>query len=166
MRGSRRILFVCTKFGSRSLLAAHLCNTLSPSGDIAAASSFDARGLSRYYFDQMGSMGYGIPREQPPNLFERFNRGETFDLIVTLCCEESGEQCRILGLSVSELYGKEARIINWPVPDILRTETGEPGMGNRISRLADELELRIGVLLEELSIRPAAMPCRRTHSPP
>ena len=150
MSKSLSILFICTKFGGRSALAAHLCNQLSPWGTIAEASSFEPGRLPQGYFSLMRSLGYQIPVEQPIGLFERYKRGETFDYVVTMCSEEAGEQCAILSLSVKELYGKEAKLLNWSVPDLSQIGGTDSEVRRDFVQVAEDLEHRITTMIRDL----------------
>lgn len=160
MSRSVRILFACTKVGGRSLLAAHLCNRLSPWGEIAASAGFDSGRLPAAYSDLLHTLGYEVPAANPPTLFERYKRGETFGRVITLCCEESGEHCRIFSLSVSELYGRSARIENWAMPDVSLLRERPAEQAESLSRVARELHLRIQGLIGELRGEAEAVPAK------
>lgn len=151
---SPRVLFVCTKFGGRSVLAAHLCNQLSPWGKIAVAASFEPGLLEQGYFRLLNSLGYPIPAEQPPSLFDRFSAGETFDVVIEMCSVESGENCPILHLSVVELYRGASVIENWSLPDLSRilAAKGNPGQVRaRFALAAEELESRMKEFVARLA---------------
>jgi protein-tyrosine-phosphatase len=146
-----KILFVCTRFGGRSLLAAHLANSLSPWGKVAVAASFETGVLGRGYFRFMSSLGVHLSEEHPPSVFERFSAGERYDHVVIICSEESGELCRLLRISVGELFGDRAVMENWSVPDLSLIQ-GEPNdVRLAFNRVITQMEGLVQDLLRRLA---------------
>src|SRR5690606_41243961 len=93
---SPRVLFVCTKFGGRSVLAAHLCNQLSPWGKIAVAASFEPGLLEQGYFMLLNFLCYPIPAAQNPSLFYCISAGETLVSVIDMCVIDRGDNISIL----------------------------------------------------------------------
>ena len=163
MSDAPRILFVCAKFGSRSVFAAHICNLNSPWGVIAEASSFEEGKLSSKFFSYTESLGFDLKKDQLPSLFEHYKRGESFDHVVMMCSEQSGEHCHIFSLSVRELYGDKAVLHSWDVPDFSRI-TGTPDAARRqfLDAVAS-LDTRIVKLLELMTTEDKELIDSNTH---
>ncbi|MCK9503635.1 MAG: hypothetical protein M0Q95_05565 [Porticoccaceae bacterium] len=144
-----KILFVCTKSGGRSALAAHLANRRSPWGKIAVAACFEAGQLPGNYFAVMKSLGIHLHQDQLPSVFERFAAGEVFDQVVLICNQEQGEQCAILGMSVRELYG-QAHIENWSIGDFSQVKGGADAMRQAVAEAIAALEQQTDQLLARI----------------
>jgi protein-tyrosine-phosphatase len=145
------ILFVCTKLGARSLLAAHLVNNSSPWGRIAVAAGFEAGRLPNTFFDLISSLGVEPPREKPPTLFERFDAGETYSRVIMICSEVCGEQCPIFYVSVNELFGAEAQVETWNIEDFSQFQGSPEQRREQFQRAVDVIRAKVDALMQELA---------------
>lgn len=98
----------------------------------------------------MHSLGYEIPEEYPLSLFEHYKQDVIFDYVVMMCCEQSGEHCHIFSVSVKELYGKNAKIVTWSVPDLSQINGSQEEVSREFSRIIGRLDVRIDHFLREL----------------
>jgi protein-tyrosine-phosphatase len=137
-----RILFLCTGNSARSILAEAICR---------------ARGGERVEVSSAGSKPRGAPH--PMALAVLRDRGlpteglaskswdlfagpdaPAFDLVVTVCDSAAAEPCPV--------FPGPARRLHWSLPDPAAVQGTEAEVRAAFEAVADELERRIGALLE------------------
>lgn len=144
-----RVLFLCTRYGGRSTLAAYLCNKQSPWGKISVAARFEEERLPEGFFRLLKSFGIELEGDQPPSLFERFSAGETFDYVVLICSEESGELCAIQHLSARELYTRSV-VMNWSIPDFSLIKGTPEQVQAEFGKRVAELQYQVDEFIRQL----------------
>lgn len=94
----------------------------------------------------------GLPVDVPPPVpvWDRFNNGECFDIVVTLCNDSSGEKCPIFNANIDTLYGKVARIVRWSIPDLAGLEGSPDQWMQQAREIRDLIALKVGRLLREV----------------
>jgi protein-tyrosine-phosphatase/DNA-binding transcriptional ArsR family regulator len=135
------VLFLCTGNSARSQLAQVLAEQLSE-GTVRAVSAGSApKPLHPNALRVMRERGLPVGGLRPKHLREF--AGRRFDHVITLC-DRVREVC--------PEYPGPARQVHWSIPDPAR----EPGDDERtlpaFARVADELTVRIGFLLDAIAV--------------
>ncbi len=50
-------------------------------------------------------------------MFQRYSDKETFDLVVTMCCEAKVDMCPSFRKAVHAIYQNQAELIHWDIRD-------------------------------------------------
>ena len=134
-----RVLFLCTGNSARSQIAEALAEELSGGAVRASSAGSRPKPLHPNALRVLRERGLGTEGRRSKHLDQY--AGERFDHVITLC-DRVREVC-------PEFPGAEA--IHWSIPDPAR----EPGPDDEtlpaFERVAEELETRIGFLLEAIN---------------
>jgi protein-tyrosine-phosphatase/DNA-binding transcriptional ArsR family regulator len=137
-----RVLFLCTGNSARSQIAEALAGRMSGGAVRAASAGSSPKQVHPNTLQVMRSRGLPVGRVRSKHLSEFVRR--RFDLVITLC-DRVREVC-------PEFPGG-ARPIHWSIPD----PSTEPGSDAEtlpaFERVADELTVRIGFLLEAIAVQ-------------
>jgi len=114
-----RILFVCTYFGGRARIAELYAGKMGLRHIEVASSGFEAGTVDGLPFQVMGEAGFSFSTDPLTTVFDRYANNETFDYVITLCHDSSVEKCPIFRDSVDMVYGKDARVLDWSIPDFI-----------------------------------------------
>jgi protein-tyrosine-phosphatase/DNA-binding transcriptional ArsR family regulator len=138
-RAQARVLFLCTGNSARSQIAEALAERMSGGAVRASSAGSRPKPLHPNALRVLRARGLPAGGRRSKHLDEL--AGERFDHVITLC-DRVREVC-------PEFPGAEA--IHWSIPDPAR----EPGTDEEtlpaFERVADELETRIGFLLEAIN---------------
>jgi protein-tyrosine-phosphatase/DNA-binding transcriptional ArsR family regulator len=138
-----RVLFLCTGNSTRSQIAEALADRLSEGAVRAASAGSAPKPLHPNALRVMRRRGLATGRMRSKHVSEFAD--QRFDYVVTLC-DRVREVC-------PEFPGG-ARQIHWSIPD----PSSEPGSDDdtlpAFERMADELTVRIGFLLESMTVTP------------
>jgi protein-tyrosine-phosphatase len=136
-----RVLFLCTGNSARSQIAEALAGRLSGGAVRAASAGSSPKPLHPNALRVMRDRGFATGRLRSKHLSEFAD--QHFDYVITLC-DRVREVC-------PEFPGG-ARQIHWSMPD----PSSEPGSDDdtlpAFERVADELTVRIGFLLESMAV--------------
>ncbi len=91
MTDIRRVLFLCTANSSRSQIAEAIVNARYPEWRAFSAGARPSGSVNPMAIQVLGEIGIKHSGESKP--LERF-RGESFDLVVTVC-DEASEECPV-----------------------------------------------------------------------
>jgi protein-tyrosine-phosphatase/DNA-binding transcriptional ArsR family regulator len=138
-RGRQRVLFLCTGNSARSQMAEALIEHMSEGRIRAASAGSRPKPLHPNAVRVMRNRGIDISGNRTKHLDEFL--GDRFDYVVTLC-DRVREVC--------PEFPFHPNVVHWSVPD-----PAVDGLDNRTTypafeRLATELEVRIGFLLQLL----------------
>jgi arsenate reductase len=148
-----RVLFVCTYFGTRSLIAEKFTKQLASGKIEAYSSSFESGKISPLAIAVMNEIGINLPTNAPKSVWDRFMDKEAFDWVVTLCDEtSSGQQCPIFKENVDGLYAENAKRLSWSVPafDSLSGTDEEQKAGAR--KIRDQIKSEVLKFLSRIGI--------------
>ena len=120
-----RILFVCTYFGGRARIAELFTRQAGLPNVSAFSSGFESGTINGLPNTVMKEVGFEFSSDPLVTVFDRYANSETFDCVITLCHDASAEQCPMFRDSVDMVYGKNAQILAWSIPDFLALQ-GSP----------------------------------------
>jgi protein-tyrosine-phosphatase/DNA-binding transcriptional ArsR family regulator len=135
-----RVLFLCTGNSARSQMAEALCERRSGGVVVAASAGSHPKPLHPNAVRAMAARGIDIAGHRSKGLEEV--TGARFDRVVTLC-DRVREVC-------PEFPGTPEPI-HWSIPDPAREPGGDEATLPAFERVADELEARVGFLLDLIS---------------
>ena len=141
-----RVLFVCTYFGGRARIAELYSEQMGFSQVEFASSGFEAGALGELPLRVMEEVGFSFSTDPLTTVFERYSNSETFDYVITLCHDASTEDCPMFRDSVDIVYGRDAQIIGWSIPDFF-TLKGSPE-----EKLAGAREIRDMIKVKVLAL--------------
>ncbi|MGB0449295.1 MAG: hypothetical protein ACPGF6_01800, partial [Porticoccaceae bacterium] len=116
---------MCTFFGGRSRIAELYAEQMGLGHIEVSSSGFEAGSIAGLPLMVMEEAGFSFPTDPLTTVFDRYANNETFDYVITICHEASAERCPVFRDSVDMVYGKNARVLNWSIPDFLAL-TGLP----------------------------------------
>jgi arsenate reductase len=103
-------LFVCIHNSARSQMAEAFMNQLSGGRIVAESAGIEPGNLNPIVVKAMAEIDIDISGNGTKSVFELLNRGEQYDVVVTVCDEASAERCPAFpGLKVKRLH--------WGFPD-------------------------------------------------
>ena len=145
-----RILFVCTYFGARSLIAESYCRLLYADVVEANCSGFETGMIGPRIFELMDEVGLSAACREPPTVFERRHNDEFYDYVITLCHAASTEQCPVFNACVDSIYHKTAEVMQWSIPDFKSIQgTGDEWM-DEARRIRDLIKTQVTNLVEKI----------------
>lgn len=103
-------LFVCIHNSARSQMAEAFMNALSGGRIVAESAGIEPGKLNPMVVKVMAEVGIDISGNDTKSVFALLERGERYDVVVTVCDEASAERCPTFpGLQVKRLH--------WGFPD-------------------------------------------------
>lgn len=114
-----RILFVCTYYGGRVRIAELLAKQTGLQQVSVSSSGFESGSIEGLPKMVMEEAGFNFSSAPLVTVFERYANREMFDCVITMCHEGSTEQCPVFRESVDMVYGNNAEMIAWSIPDFI-----------------------------------------------
>lgn len=147
-----RVLFVCTYQGARARIAEAITKQLAPNKIEAFSSSFEEGRIGPLPINVMKEIDIDISSEAPKSVYERYRGKEVFDYVVTLCHEETTEQCPIFSANVDILYEEDAKRLSWSVPGFKSLTGSTEEKMAAASRVRDLIKREVVKLLSQLGV--------------
>lgn len=148
----KRVLFVCTYHGARSRIAEEFIKRSAPGKIEAYSSCFESGEIGPLSIDVMREVGIDLPAEAPKSVFERHAERDVFDYVISLCHEDTTEQCPIFKTTIDAIYAKEAERISWSVPDLKSLSGTEEEKKYRARDIRDKIKLEVISFLARIGI--------------
>ena len=139
-----RVLFVCSKRGARATIAAILARQLGGPDIEAETASYDPGPIRGVPLDLITELAGEAP-PVPEMVFERFQRDERYDHVVTMCSASSVVVCPLFNSGIDALFSKKATRHSWAVPDF----RGVDADGARA--ITEGIRTRVATLLAEVA---------------
>ena len=139
MTAKKRILFLCTGNAARSQMAEGLARAFH--GDVVVVVSAGSRAAGWVHplaVDALAEIGIDISNAESKSAEPFVN--EPFDVVVTVC-DSAARDC--------PTWPGAKRIEHWPIED---PTFGDGNGAARFAATRDELQRRIGELVEELNV--------------
>jgi arsenate reductase len=152
---NKRVLFVCTFSGARSLIAEKFTNQFAHGKIEAYSSSFESGKIGLLPIAVMKEIGIDLPTDPPKSVWDRYMDKEAFDWVVTLCHEISGlQQCPIFKENVDDLYAGNARLLSWSVPPFSSLGGSDEEKKAGARKIRDQIKHEVLTFLFQLGIGP------------
>jgi arsenate reductase len=150
----QKLLFVCTNLGVRSLFAAGFATNYGSGRFEVFASSYESGRIPKRIHTLLEEVGIPVSSHNPKTVFQRKLDNETFDFVVILCNNEDAEQCPLFRKSVAVIYGNEAELINWNIPDFRSISDTDIGWMDAARKIRDEVRSNVLRFLESDAFHP------------
>ena len=142
----KKVLFVCTYHGARSLIAEAFINLIAQGRIKAHSSCFEQGKIGPLVIDVIREIGIDISSEAPKSVFERYIEGDSFDYVISLCHEATFKK------SVDTLYSNEAERISWSIPDFKSLSGTEEEKKVKARKIRDKIKLEVISFLAQIGI--------------
>ena len=149
---NKRILFVCTYHGARSLIAEAFAKLIAPGKVEVHSACFDPGKIGPLPIEVMRETGIDLPAESPKSVFKRYKEGESFNFVISLCHEATTEECPLFKKSVDTLYQEEAERISWSIPGFESLSGTEEEKMARAREIRDALKAELVAFLAQIGI--------------
>ena len=141
----------------RSLIAQLLTDALEVPGLTAESAGFETGTIGKLPIKAMAARGLILPTTAPPTLLNFSRRKVDFDVVVTLCNQETQENYQVLYDVVDLVYAKRAQIINWNVADFMAIGNLPPEVRlSAANKIIDDIECNVLNLVSDLSQLPSS----------
>lgn len=147
----KRVLFVCTFYGARALIAENIARARNYPGIAIYSACFEQGRIGPRIFRLLKEKHIEPPVTTPELVWNRYNNDEKFDLVVTLCNDFTSEKCPVFNANIDTLYGRIARIQSWSIPDFAALQGDEKAWFEQARQIRDMIEYKVDALLRELS---------------
>ncbi|HHH84824.1 MAG TPA: arsenate reductase ArsC [Firmicutes bacterium] len=105
----KNVLFICVHNSARSQMAAAFANHYGGESLIADSAGLEPGVLNPVVVKVMAEKGIDISHNTPKSVMDVYRTGKPFDVIITVCDPEAGQQC--------PLFPGELERIHWSFPD-------------------------------------------------
>jgi protein-tyrosine-phosphatase len=147
----KKILFSCTFYGARSLIAYEFARLYLSEHVDAHCCCFEQGGIGERIHKLMMELDIETHTKNLTSVFEHINNDEVFDYVVTLCNPYTQEDCATFLDASRELVDKESNILLWPIDDFLSlNEQGEQWM-NSARIIRDDIKSQVLQLMDEIN---------------
>jgi arsenate reductase len=88
-----RVLFICIHNSARSQMAEAFLNRLGNGKFVAESAGLEAGTLNPIAVKAMGELGYDIANHQTKSVFDFFQQGKRYEIVVKVCDALNGQRC-------------------------------------------------------------------------
>lgn len=148
----KKVLFVCTYQGARSRIAEEFIKQGAPGKIEVHSSCFESGKIGPLPIEVMREVGICLPTEAPKSVFDRYKEREIFDYVISLCQEDTMEQCPIFQTNIDALYAKKAKRINWSVSDFKSLSGSEEERKAGAREIRDQIKSEVVSFLSHIGI--------------
>jgi len=104
-----KVLFVCIHNSARSQMAEELLRREMPAEIEVSSAGLEPGQLNPIVVELLSEIGIDIQGKATRSVFDIFRSGKSFNYVITVCDESSGERCPIFPGAVKRLH--------WSFPD-------------------------------------------------
>jgi arsenate reductase len=137
----KRVLFVCVHNSARSLMAEAFLNSLAGDRFFAESAGLEPGKLNPAVAEVMKEEGIDLAGKKTNSAFEFFKEGRTYDYVVTVCDEASGERCPVFP-------GKTSRM-HWGFEDPSTFTGAGEEIREKVRKVRDKIRERIEIFVKE-----------------
>ena len=136
-----RVLFVCVHNSARSQIAEAYLNSIAGDKYFAESAGLEPGKLNPYVVRVIMEVGLDISKNKTKSVDEFLKSNRTFDYIITVCDEASGERC--------PYFPGNAKRLHWTFEDpSALTGTDEEKL-KRIRIIRDKIKFKISNFIKE-----------------
>lgn len=104
-----RVLFICIHNSARSQMAEAFLNELGKGKFIAESAGLEAGTLNPTAVNAMKELGYDISKNPTKSVFDFFQQGKRYEIVVKVCDALNGQRCPI--------FPRTKVTLNWDLTD-------------------------------------------------
>lgn len=146
----KRVLFVCTFYGARALIAEQCAKALKYKNVEVCSACFEMGKIGTRIHTLLAENYLHKNANSPQLVWDRYNNDEKFDVVVILCDDLSSEQCPVFSANIRTLYGGIAKIIRWSIPDFACLSDDEEKWFVEAREIRDLITYKTTLLMKEL----------------
>jgi arsenate reductase len=136
-----KVLFVCVHNSARSQMAEAFLNRLGEGLFVAESAGIEAGTLNPYVVRAMMEIGYDISQHPTNSVFEYFKQGRTYNAVIKVCDQASGQRCPIFPRTLYEQ--------NWSLTDPSTFKGSDEEIMNLVRNVRDEVKKRVELFIVE-----------------
>jgi arsenate reductase (thioredoxin) len=127
-----KVLFLCVHNSARSQMAEAFLKKYGEARFEVESAGLEAGKLNPYVVRAMAEKGFDISRNPTKSVFDMFEAGRVFQVVVTVCSKEAAERCPIFpGLSEK---------IHWPFSDPSSFAGTDEEIMAKVREVRDQIE--------------------------
>lgn len=104
-----RVLFICIHNSARSQMAEAFLNELGKGRFVAESAGLEAGTLNPTAVNAMKELGYDISKNPTKSVFDFFQQGKRYEIVVKVCDALHGQRCPI--------FPRTKVTLNWDLTD-------------------------------------------------
>jgi|SRR5450631_1226186 len=139
-----KVLFVCIHNSARSQMAEAFLNTWGGERYIAESAGLEPGTMNPNVVIVMQEVGIDLSQKGTQGVFDVFEKGTTYDAVITVCDGASAERCPVFP-------GKSKRV-TWSFEDPSSMKGSREEVLERTRSLRDEIEKKIKDFVKESSV--------------
>lgn len=136
----KRVLFICRHNSGRSQMAEAILNREGGGRYAAESAGLSPRPVDPRVIAVMTDIGYDLSASRSKDVFSFYKEGRLFDLVITVCDQETESECPVFPGIVQRLH--------WPFDDPAEVRGTEEEQHDRIRKIRDAIHTRISQFIE------------------
>jgi arsenate reductase (thioredoxin) len=136
-----RVLFICIHNSARSQMAETYLNALGQGKFVAESAGLEAGKLNPIAVKAMAEVGYDISQNQTKSVFDFFQQGKRYEIVVKVCDALNGQRCPIFPSTKVSL--------NWDLPDPSQFAGNEEEKLKAIRPIRDLIKIKVEQLIQD-----------------
>lgn len=138
-----KVLFLCVHNSARSQMAEAFLKKHGGGRYVAESAGLEPGKLNPFVVRAMAEVGIDISGNPTKSVFDLFNAGKVFQMVVTVCSKEAAERCPIFpGL---------AERLHWPFADPSSFTGSDEEIMAKVRGVRDEIEKAVRELVASRS---------------
>lgn len=137
----QKILFICVHNSARSQMAETFLNELGEGRFAAESAGLEPGQLNPRVVQAMAEEGYDISGNSTNSVFEFYQEGRSYDVVVAVCSKEAAERCPI--------FPGAKKLLHWPFDDPSSLSGSEEAALEATRKIRDQIKARILRFIEE-----------------
>jgi arsenate reductase len=130
-----KVLFLCVHNSARSQMAEAFLKKYGEARFEVESAGLEAGKLNPYVVRAMAEKGFDISKNPTKSVFDMFEAGRVFQVVVTVCSKEAAERCPIFpGLSEK---------IHWPFSDPSSFAGTDEEIMAKVREVRDQIEAAV-----------------------
>jgi arsenate reductase len=136
-----RVLFICIHNSARSQMAEAFLNRLGNGKFIAESAGLEAGTLNPIAVKAMAELGYDIGSNKTKSVFDFFQQGKRYEIVVKVCDALNGQRCPIFPSTKVSL--------NWDLTDPSSLPGTPEEKLNAIRPIRDLIKIKVEALIKD-----------------
>jgi arsenate reductase (thioredoxin) len=136
-----RVLFICIHNSARSQMAEAFLNRLGKGKFVAESAGLEAGTLNPIAVKAMAELGYDISSNKTKSVFDFFQQGKRYEIVVKVCDALNGQRCPIFPSTKVSL--------NWDLTDPSSLPGTPEEKLNAIRPIRDLIQIKVEALIKD-----------------
>jgi arsenate reductase len=136
-----RVLFICIHNSARSQMAEAFLNRLGKGKFVAESAGLEAGKLNPIAVKAMAELGYDISKNPTKSVFDFFQQGKRYEIVVKVCDALNGQRCPIFPSTKVSL--------NWDLTDPSSLPGTPEEKLKAIRPIRDLIQIKVEALIKD-----------------